>query len=185
MCCGRSNTLWRLNLDSELVYSVDGGDTESTNATTRLSAEFLLNRVPVKVINLELSAASTHARYDDAPGADRIPNAIEYVVTGGITAAVTQRSTGEVTLRRLGPAPLIEDNSARSKPSTLTNLLYRYHFDHCSLTLEVLNVFNRHDDDITYYYTSRLPGEPDEGVDDIHFHPMEPRTVRVGVKIPW
>ena len=180
-----STSLWMLKLDSELVYSGDGGDTESTNATTRVGAEFLLNWTPVHGINLELSAASTHARYDDAPGAERIPNAIEYVVTGGVTAALTPKSTAEMTLRRLGPAPLIEDGSVSSRPSTLTNLLYRYRFDRLSLTLEVLNVFDRRDDDITYYYTSRLPGEADAGVDDIHFHPMEPRTFRVGVKVPW
>jgi len=35
--------------------------------------------------------------------------------------------------------------------------------------------------DITYYYTSRLPGEPAEGVNDLHSHPMESRTVRLGL----
>lgn len=34
--------------------------------------------------------------------------------------------------------------------------------------------------DIQYYYTSRLSGDP-PGVNDIHFHPVEPRQVRVSV----
>jgi hypothetical protein len=29
----------------------------------------------------------------------------------------------------------------------------------------------------SYYYTSRLSGEPAEGVNDIHFHPVEPACV--------
>jgi hypothetical protein len=29
------------------------------------------------------------------------------------------------------------------------------------------------------YFASRLPGEPLEGVEDIHLHPVIPRTVRV------
>jgi hypothetical protein len=29
------------------------------------------------------------------------------------------------------------------------------------------------------YYASRLQGEPAEGVSDIHFHPTEPRSVRL------
>ncbi len=33
------------------------------------------------------------------------------------------------------------------------------------------------DNDITYFYESQLPGEPSP-VEDIHFHPVEPRTVR-------
>ena len=32
-----------------------------------------------------------------------------------------------------------------------------------------------------YYYTSRLPGEPAAGVDDIHTHPLEPFTLRVSL----
>jgi hypothetical protein len=29
------------------------------------------------------------------------------------------------------------------------------------------------------FYASRLPGEPPEGVEDRHFHPIEPRTARM------
>jgi len=39
-------------------------------------------------------------------------------------------------------------------------------------------VLDADDDDITYWYASRLPGEPAAGVEDRHFHPLEPRTVR-------
>lgn len=178
--------LWALKLDSELVYTGDAGDTESSNASRRLGGELLVNWTPVAGINVDFSAATTRARYRaTAPGEDRIPNALDYVITGGVTIAVTPRSTAELTVRRLGPASLIEDNSARSGTSTLTNLLYRYNFDRLSLFAEVLNVFNRHDDDITYFYTSRLPGEPADGADDIHFHPMEPRTFRAGVRLAF
>jgi len=44
--------------------------------------------------------------------------------------------------------------------------------------LDVLNLCNSKDHDIDYFYASRLPGEPAEGVADVHFHPIEPRTVR-------
>ena len=32
---------------------------------------------------------------------------------------------------------------------------------------------------IDYYYVSRLPGEPAAGVDDRHFHPVEPLAFRL------
>jgi len=47
----------------------------------------------------------------------------------------------------------------------------------------VFNIFNSKTNDITYYYKSRLPGEPAEGVLDKHFHPMESRTFRVGLLV--
>lgn len=39
------------------------------------------------------------------------------------------------------------------------------------------NVLDSNDRDITYFYESQLAGET-EPVADIHFHPVEPRTVR-------
>lgn len=48
------------------------------------------------------------------------------------------------------------------------------------IRFDVFNLFNANTNDIAYYYTSRLPGEPHEGVNDIHFHPMESRSFRLG-----
>ena len=45
----------------------------------------------------------------------------------------------------------------------------------------MFNLFNAQTNDISYYYTSRLPGEPAEGVDDVHFHPGEKRSFRVSL----
>jgi outer membrane receptor protein involved in Fe transport len=49
------------------------------------------------------------------------------------------------------------------------------------LRLDVFNLFNQNTNDITYYYTSRLPGEPGQGVADTHVHPGEPRSFRVSL----
>jgi hypothetical protein len=49
------------------------------------------------------------------------------------------------------------------------------------LTVDVFNLFNRKGSDIDYCDASRLRGEPAEGVDDLHFHPVEPRSVRVSL----
>jgi hypothetical protein len=178
-----SVAFWALKMASELVYSGDAGDTESSNASQRQGIEALLNWTPVKGVNFDLSAATTHARYlDGRAGENRIPNALRYVLTAGVAIAASPRASAELTVRRLGPAPLTEDGSVNSGTSTLTNLLYRYNFDHVSVFAEVLNVFDRRDDDITYFYTSRLKDEPAAGIDDVHFHPMEPRTFRLSLR---
>ena len=91
--------------------------------------------------------------------------------------------SGGARLRYLGPAALIEDNSVRSSATTLLNLEAGYRFTpSVKGSIEVLNAFDRKANDITYYYESRLPGEaaPSE---DIHFHPVEPRTVRAFVTV--
>ncbi|WP_293481737.1 TonB-dependent receptor [Phenylobacterium sp.] len=178
-----SLALWALRLESELVYVGDAGETESTDGTKRLGVEALMTWSPRPGVNLDLSAAATRARYrGDPPGGARIPNALEYAVTAGATVRLTPRDIAQLTLRRLGPAPLVEDDSARSRSSTVVNLAYTRTFGRLAARVDVLNLFDSKDNDITYFYASRLPGEPDEGVEDFHFHPMEPRQVRVGLR---
>ena len=178
-----SVALWALRLESELVYVGDAGDTESTEGTERLGVEALFTWTPAPGINLDVSGAATRARYrGDPPGGDRIPNALEYVITAGATAKLTEDTTAQVTVRRLGPAPLIEDDSARSESSTIVNLALSHRLGPVTITGDVLNLLDSKDNDITYFYTSRLPGEPAAGVDDIHFHPVEPRQFRVSLR---
>ena len=51
------------------------------------------------------------------------------------------------------------------------------------LVVELFNALNAKDSDVDYFYTSRLPGEPAGGVEDVHSHPAVPRTFRVSVKV--
>ena len=48
--------------------------------------------------------------------------------------------------------------------------------------LSLLNALNSTTDDIQYVYASRLRGERTDGFDDVHFHPAEPRQLRIAVE---
>ena len=74
---------------------------------------------------------------------------------------------------------MIEDNSVKGESSLIFNGVFGYRTKRWEVALECLNIFDREDNDIEYFYTSRLPGEPEEGIDDIHLHPTEPRTFRI------
>lgn len=45
----------------------------------------------------------------------------------------------------------------------------------------IFNIFNSRDNAADYYYTSRLQGEPADGVAGFQSHPLEPRSVRFSV----
>ena len=53
------------------------------------------------------------------------------------------------------------------------------------IALEVINLLDAEDNDIEYFYESRLPGEPRAGIEDRHVHPYEPRQVRLSVTKRW
>jgi hypothetical protein len=48
-----------------------------------------------------------------------------------------------------------------------------------TLRADILNLLDSDDHDIDYFYASRLPGEAEAGVEDLHYHVLEPRTVRL------
>jgi outer membrane receptor protein involved in Fe transport len=173
-------SLWTLALDSELVFSGDGGTTEPTRASRRTGVELSADYEPLDGIVADADLAWTRARYTD-PNAlgDDIPNAIGRVVSAGVRFNREAGWYGGMRLRYFGPAPLVADGSARSPSTTIVNLDGGYRFSsRLRLTLAVFNALDRRGDDVAYYYASRLRGEP-APVDDYHFHPLEPRTLRL------
>jgi outer membrane receptor protein involved in Fe transport len=177
-----SLALWRLDLDSELIFVGDAGTTEASRPSHREGIEFANYWRPTQGIIVDADVAISRARFrgDDEAG-NRIPGAIEKTASAGVTFDDIGPWFGGVRMRYFGPRPLIEDNSVRSQQSTLFNLKAGYKLNkNVRMSFDVLNVFDRKVNDIEYFYESRLRDEP-EPVADKHIHPAEPRTVRFTV----
>jgi hypothetical protein len=86
---------------------------------------------------------------------------------------------GALRLRYFGPQPLIENGSKWGDDSLLFNLRAGYRYRDWEFAIELLNLFDVRVNDIQYFYTSRLRGEPIAGIADYHVHPAEPREIRV------
>jgi outer membrane receptor protein involved in Fe transport len=132
-------------------------------------------------MTLDFDFAYTRARFTNVdPVGDYIPGAPALVASGGVTFGGDSGWFGALRARYFGPRPLIEDNSVRSQQSLIFNARAGYKFDNgMRLQLDVLNLFKAQTNQIEYYYLSRLPGEPIDGVADRHIHPAEPLAVRL------
>jgi hypothetical protein len=181
-----SGSLWTLDLDSELLFVGDGGTTEPSRESRRRGVELSAYYAPMNWLIVDADLAWSHARFtDDDPAGDRIPNAVDRVASLGIAINHPSGWTGGARMRYLGPAALIEDDSVRSSSTTLLNLEAGYRFtQNTKLSVELLNALDRRANDITYFYESQLRGEA-QPVEDIHFHPVEPRTVRAFVSVKF
>lgn len=176
-----SVSLWRLNIASELLFIGDAGETEASRASRRTGIEWNNHYIAAPWLLFDLDLAASRARYtqDDIAG-NYIPGSIDKVASFGVTVNDLGRWYGGLEFRYFGPRPLIEDNTVRSNSTALAYGRVGYKIDNkTKLTLDVFNLFNRQASDIDYYYSSRLRAEPSGGVEDIHFHPVEPRTVRL------
>jgi outer membrane receptor protein involved in Fe transport len=174
---------WGLDLDSELLFAGDAGTTEPSRPSRRRGVELTADCAPRPWLKLDASYAYSSARFtNEDPAGDRIPGAVEGVVTAGLAVHDAARWSGSLRVRWFGPRPLIEDNSVRSKGSTLVNADVAFApRPGWAIQASAFNLFDAKAADIDYFYTSRLRGEPAEGVDDIHTHPSAPRTFRIGL----
>jgi hypothetical protein len=175
-----SLALWRLDINSELVFSGDAGDTSPSRPSTRHGIEWNNHYIANSWLNVDLDLAMSHARYtQDDPVGNYIPGSINKVASLGISVNDLGPWSGAFQLRYFGPRPLIEDNSVNSQSTTLAYARVGYKLTpKTRVTLDVFNLFNRQASDIDYLYPSQLPGEA-APVNGIAFHPVEPRTFRL------
>ena len=178
-----SIALWKLDFDSELVYIGDAGATEASAASRRKGVEFNNRWTPLPWLLLDADLAWTHARFTNG---DRIPNAVDRVVSMGASLRDLGPWSASLQWRYLGAGALVEDNSVRSIPSITANLRISRSLQpllgkDSALTLDAFNLFNRQVNDIQYVYRSQPRGLA--AADDRHVHPAEPRTVRLTLRV--
>jgi hypothetical protein len=173
-------SLYRLDFDSELTFAGDAGTTEAGRPSRRTGIEFSNYWKANKWLSIDFDAAYARARSRDVqPEGQYIPGAVEGVGQLAFTVDKVGPWSGALRLRYFGPRPLIEDNSVRSHASLTLNGRVGYRLSNdLRVELEGFNLTNRSDSAIDYYYASQLKGET-APVDDIHFHPIERRSLRV------
>jgi len=177
-----SLALWRLALDSELVFAGDAGSTEASRPSLRQGIEWSNRYRPRPWLLIDADLSASKAKFtDEGPAGNHIPGSIERVAALGATLDDLGRWSGSAQLRYFGPRPLTEDASVNSRSTVMTNLRIGYKFDkNLRFALDVFNLFNRKASDIDYYYASQLRGEA-APANDVHFHPIEPRSLRLTV----
>lgn len=175
-----SLAFWMMDSDSELVFAGDTGGTEPTGKSRRQGVEWANYWTPSDWFILDVDVAISQARYKDpdSAGGKYVPEAIEKVVSVGISIKEYNDWFGGMRLRYFGSRALLEDNSQRSEPSTLVNLKAGYRIaKNLDASIDIYNVFNRETNDIEYFYESKLASEG-SSVSDHMIHPGEPRSYR-------
>ncbi|MGE0859789.1 MAG: TonB-dependent receptor [Gammaproteobacteria bacterium] len=184
-----SVALWGLDSDSELVFVGDAGTTDAGRPSRRVGVEFANHYTVLPWLDLDADLSLSRARFRDLDPAGRhVPGAVESVLAAGATVHDLDGWFGALRLRYFGPRALIEDDSVRSNATLLLSARVGYEVRRgWRVFADVFNLLDREDSAIDYYYASRLPGEPpgpsDGGYDDVHFHPVEPRSFRLGVSL--
>jgi len=187
-----SLSVWQMELASELVFIGDEGITEPKGASQRHGAEWSNYIVPVDGWIIDADLAWSRARFKDANpdnGGHHVPNAIPLTASVGLSADSGGPWFGGLRLRYLGAYALEETAEQKSTPFWMANLKAGYRFSpKLQLTLDVLNLFDKKANDIEYWggactRSETLGGTCGGGIDGKLVHPLEPRTIRIGLRI--
>jgi hypothetical protein len=173
-------SVYRLDVASELIFVGDAGATEAGRPSRRTGFEFSNYYRAAKWLTVDADLAYARARFRSFdPAGDRVPGAVEGVASVALAVDNLGAWFGALQLRYFGPRPLIEDNSVRSKGTATLNGRVGYKISaQTKIELEGFNLANRKASAVDYFYESRLAGDASP-VADIHFHPIESRSLRV------
>ncbi|OYX67389.1 MAG: hypothetical protein B7Y88_01065 [Sphingomonadales bacterium 32-64-17] len=178
-----SGVYWWSSIESELIYVGDAGAVEPSDPSERRGYELTAFYKPNNWLALDAVWTGSHARIVGLPeGENYVPGALESSGELGISAIFPEFNAA-ARLRYLGPHALIEDNSQRGESTLLLNLRTAWtprNLAGFEIYAELLNALDSEDDDIDYYYETRFPGEPAEGVLGRNSRIVEPRQLRVG-----
>lgn len=178
-----STALWLLDLDSELLFVGDAGNTEANRASRRYGLEFTAYYWLSDYLNLDFEASWTDARFkDDIQGeGNKVEGSVPVVVSAGVGWKPASNWETNIRLRHFSSRVLDSYGEHKSDPFNVVNLGVNYTKEHWEYTLNILNLFNSKDQDIAYYYESRISSSANSR-ESIHSHPIEPRTVRLNIR---
>ena len=189
-----SLSLWQMDLASELVFIGDEGITEPKGASQRHGVEWSNYITPTDGLIVDADLALSQARFKTANvgnGGRHVPNAIPLTASLGLTADQGGRFFGGLRLRYIGAYALEETAQQKSTAFWMTNLKAGYRLDRqLQFTLDVLNLFDKKANDIEYWGGSCTRSETaggtcGGGIDGRLVHPIEPRTVRLGMRFTF
>ncbi len=178
-----SFALFRLDLDSELLFVGDVGTTEASRPSKREGFEISAFYMPTDWLTIDVDYALARARFSDSdPSGDHIPGSIKGAGKLAISVDNIGAFFGSMQWRYFGKRSLTTDNSVQSNYTLTLNGQIGYKIGkNVQISLQGFNLLNTRAHAIDYFYTSRLPGEPAAGVSDLHFHPIESRSFRVNL----
>ena len=193
---------WYLHSNSELEQDGDtGGTVASEQSSNRYGVEWANFYTPREHLALDFDLADSRARFTQidpadaaftnvgggqypvqGPGSYRVPEAVGWVISSGVTVHDYKGFSSSLRLRYFGPRDLTSDGIYRSNLTALLNAEVGYQINQrWSISAEFLNLLNRRDSDIDYAYISRITSTAAAEFADV-FHPTEPFQVRFALR---
>jgi outer membrane receptor protein involved in Fe transport len=177
-----------IDLDSELVWSGDAGDTEASGQTRRFGLELDARYHLSNWLFADADATFTRARYTSNAGNG---SAVALAPTRTFSAGIGVRPTvGDFTpyasarVKSIGSRPATEDESLTAEGFTVVDADAGVRWKNIEAGLDVQNLLDATWREVQFATETRLAYEP-KPVTGIHYSPGWPRTVMAKATLYW
>jgi len=173
---------WWLELDEELVFVGDAGETEVSGKSRRIGIDIEGRAQIFSWLWIDTDVNLSSGKFVDEPSdVNEIPLAPRITSTGGLTAAHPSGFGANLRYRHIGDRPANEDSSVTAEGHTLVNIGLSYAFGPFKYFATVENLFDVDWNEAQFDTESRLVDET-EPVSEIHFTPGNPRNIQAGIR---
>ena len=172
---------WWLELDEELVFVGDAGETEISGKSQRIGIDIEGRAQILSWLWVDADVNLSDGIFVDAPSeANHIPLAPRLTSTGGLTVIHPSGFGASLRYRHIGDRPANEDNSVIAKGYTVANLGLSYAYGPFKYFVAVENLFDVDWNEAQFDTESRLADET-QPVSEIHFTPGNPLNLQAGI----
>ena len=181
-----TTALWWMEIENELVYIGDAGNTEDKGPSRRLGIDFSARLQLTKWLfcDLDLNFANNYfvnEIYGDKLEQDYyIPLAPGFTSSGGMTANFGNGIYASLRYRQLSERPANESKTIVTRPYTVLDFTMNYTHKKIKLGIIIENLLDTEWNEAQFNTESRLFDET-ESVEEIHFTPGTPFTARLTV----
>lgn len=177
-----NTALWYLFSEQEFVYVGDAGIVEPSGQSERYGVDIGLRYQFTDWLYFDSDATLTHARSVEEPsGADYIPLAPDFTVTGGLAITDLKGFSAGIRYRYVDDRPANVDNSIIAAGYFVTDFNMNYAFNtHWNLGIAIENLFDTEWNETQFATESRLQNET-ASVEEIHFTPGTPFFIKAMV----
>ena len=162
------------------------GTTESKGKTKRQGIEGEFRYQILDWLSADLDTSYTWAKFVKTGGA--VPLAPCFLAFGGFTARHSSGLEGRIQVRSVGYRWGDEQRVSTIRGYTIFDLLAKYKWNRYEFLFSVINLANTKWRAAQFFHESQIRGNPrfpDESVpvNDIHFTPGEPLTIKAGMTV--
>lgn len=176
---------WWIDLDEELVFVGDAGETEISGKSRRIGIDIEGRLQILSWLWVDADVNLSRGIFVDEPtDSNQIPLAPRTTSTGGITAIHPSGWDVSLRYRHIGDRPANEDASVTAEGYTIVNLGLSYTYGPFNYFITTENLFDVEWNEAQFDTESQLFNET-EPVSEIHFTPGNPFNLQAGISFQF